>query len=100
MFFTGSGSQSESSIETNTDAPPMKLEWDFANQANLKKAWETTHKTTKDDWIDWIRRFSLCLLSESPSAALRACFPTAEVGLVLSSVCMHFLIAISRAMSN
>lgn len=43
------------------------------NQINLKKAWETSQRSTKDDWIEWIRRLSVELLKESPSHALRAC---------------------------
>ncbi len=43
------------------------------NQANLKKAWETSQRSTKEDWNDWIRRFSIELLRESPSPALRSC---------------------------
>lgn len=43
------------------------------NQQHLKRAWETSDKTTKEDWNEWIRRFSVELLKESPSQALRAC---------------------------
>ena len=43
------------------------------NQNNLKKAWETSQRSTKEDWNEWMRRFSLELLKESPSHALRAC---------------------------
>ena len=27
-------------------------------QANLKKAWEAAQRSTKDDWLEWMRRFS------------------------------------------
>ncbi|KAJ8330853.1 phosphatidylinositol kinase- protein kinase tor1 [Batrachochytrium dendrobatidis] len=43
------------------------------NQAQLQKAWETSQRSTRDDWQEWIRRFSVELLKESPSHALRAC---------------------------
>ncbi|KAH9264533.1 hypothetical protein BASA83_012004 [Batrachochytrium salamandrivorans] len=43
------------------------------NQQQLKKAWETSQRSTRDDWQEWIRRFSVELLRESPSHALRAC---------------------------
>ncbi|KAI9216512.1 armadillo-type protein, partial [Blastocladiella britannica] len=49
------------------------------NQVLLKKAWETSHKATKDDWLDWMRRLSIELLKESPSPALRACSPIVSV---------------------
>ncbi|KAI6880592.1 TOR1 phosphatidylinositol 3-kinase, partial [Hortaea werneckii] len=36
-------------------------------------------KSTKDDWIEWMRRFSVELLKESPQQALRACTPLASI---------------------
>jgi len=49
------------------------------NQPNLKKAWETSQRSTKDDWREWMRRLSGELLRESPSPALRACSALAQV---------------------
>eukprot|EP00004_Rigifila_ramosa_P027283 TRINITY_DN882_c0_g1_i1.p1 TRINITY_DN882_c0_g1~~TRINITY_DN882_c0_g1_i1.p1 ORF type:complete len:2377 (-),score=590.06 TRINITY_DN882_c0_g1_i1:39-6899(-) len=49
------------------------------NQQNLKKAWEASQRSTKDDWMEWIRRFSVELLRESPSPALRSCSALAQV---------------------
>ena len=43
------------------------------NQEHLKNAWEASQKSTVEDWHEWIRRFSVELLKESPSHALRAC---------------------------
>jgi FKBP12-rapamycin complex-associated protein len=43
------------------------------NQMALKKAWATSQRSTREDWLEWIRRFSVELLRESPSPALRAC---------------------------
>ncbi|KAI8877804.1 FAT-domain-containing protein [Backusella circina FSU 941] len=43
------------------------------NQRLLKKAWETSQRSTKEDWIEWIRRLNIKLLEQSPSHALRAC---------------------------
>ncbi|KAK9482498.1 armadillo-type protein [Lipomyces starkeyi] len=51
-------------------APDKKLP---VNQQHLKAAWETSQKSTRDDWQEWIRRLSVELLKESPSHALRAC---------------------------
>jgi FKBP12-rapamycin complex-associated protein len=39
----------------------------------LKKAWEASSRSTKEDWMEWIRRLSVELLKESPSHPLRAC---------------------------
>ncbi|CAK5017836.1 unnamed protein product, partial [Aphanomyces euteiches] len=49
------------------------------NQMNLSKAWETTQKSTKDDWHEWMRAVSVELLRESPSPALRSCKELASV---------------------
>ncbi|KAI4644804.1 uncharacterized protein J4E78_009623 [Alternaria triticimaculans] len=49
------------------------------NQQHLKQAWEASNKTTKEDWIEWMRRFSVELLRESPQQALRACTPLGSV---------------------
>uniref|UniRef100_A0A7S1SYY6 Serine/threonine-protein kinase TOR n=1 Tax=Tetraselmis chuii TaxID=63592 RepID=A0A7S1SYY6_9CHLO len=49
------------------------------NEANLKRAWESSHRCTKDDWAEWMRHFSVELLRESPSPALRACHNLAQV---------------------
>ena len=49
------------------------------NQQHLRKAWETSQRSTKDDWAEWIRRLSVELLKESPSHALRACASLASV---------------------
>ncbi|KAI8981018.1 armadillo-type protein [Pilobolus umbonatus] len=49
------------------------------NQQHLKKAWEASQRSTKEDWMEWIRRFSVELLKQSPSHALRACVFLASV---------------------
>ena len=43
------------------------------NQYHLKSAWDASQKSTPEDWQEWLRRFSVELLKESPSHALRAC---------------------------
>lgn len=53
-------------VEVSTKKLPV-------NQSQLKKAWEASQRSTRDDWQEWIRRFSVELLKESPSHALRAC---------------------------
>ncbi|EAL66546.1 protein kinase, Atypical group [Dictyostelium discoideum AX4] len=49
-----------------------------ANEQHLKNAWETSQRSTKEDWGEWIRRFSVELLRESPSPALRSCLSLAQ----------------------
>ncbi|KAI9726194.1 MAG: phosphatidylinositol kinase- protein kinase tor1 [Chrysothrix sp. TS-e1954] len=49
------------------------------NQEHLRAAAETSQRSTRDDWLEWIRRLSIELLKESPHQALRSCFPLASV---------------------
>jgi FKBP12-rapamycin complex-associated protein len=37
------------------------------------QAWEASQRSTKEDWMEWMRVFAIELLKESPSPALRAC---------------------------
>ncbi|XP_012554042.1 serine/threonine-protein kinase mTOR isoform X1 [Hydra vulgaris] len=39
----------------------------------LQKAWTSVCCISKDDWIEWLRRFSQELIKESPSPVLRSC---------------------------
>lgn len=51
------------------------------SQSNLRKAWTAGlidhqgkgQRSTVEDWVVWMRGFSIELLKESPSSALRAC---------------------------
>ena len=45
---------------------------------SLKATLEATQHSTRADWHDWMRRLSVEMLRESPSAPLRACAPLAE----------------------
>ncbi len=47
------------------------------NSQVLAQAWDTTKCFTKSDWFEWIRKLSITLLAESPSAALRCMAPLA-----------------------
>lgn len=49
------------------------------NQEHLKNAWDASQKSTPEDWQEWMRRFSVELLRESPSHALRACASLASL---------------------
>lgn len=46
--------------------------------SNLQNAWTATRRVSKDDWLEWLRRFSIELLKESPSPALRSCLALAQ----------------------
>ena len=48
------------------------------DRGQLARAWDIQQRTTADDWRDWMRTFSLALLKESPSVALRYCSVIAE----------------------
>eukprot|EP00007_Cunea_sp_BSH-02190019_P005820 CAMPEP_0174239676 /NCGR_PEP_ID=MMETSP0417-20130205/15613_1 /TAXON_ID=242541 /ORGANISM="Mayorella sp, Strain BSH-02190019" /LENGTH=2416 /DNA_ID=CAMNT_0015318639 /DNA_START=113 /DNA_END=7359 /DNA_ORIENTATION=+ len=44
----------------------------------LLKSCEASHGSTKEDWVEWMRRFSGQLLRESPSPELRQCQALAQ----------------------
>ncbi|GAB6019044.1 hypothetical protein CHUAL_000671 [Chamberlinius hualienensis] len=46
--------------------------------SNLERAWSATSRISKDDWLEWLRRFGIELLKESPSPALRSCYTLAQ----------------------
>ncbi len=48
------------------------------NEANLRKSWDPTGCTSRDNWFHWMRCLESKLLEESPSPALRACAPLAS----------------------
>ncbi|KAJ5074525.1 serine/threonine-protein kinase mtor [Anaeramoeba ignava] len=56
--------------------PPKKL---YVNQAVLKKAWDATARSTREDWEEWIRKFAVELLYQSPSPVLRSCSGLAQI---------------------
>ena len=49
------------------------------NQQHLKQAWDTSQVSTKEDWVDWMRRLEIEFMKESPSHALRACMGLVEI---------------------
>ena len=68
------GSLGDDSAYANIDQKKLPV-----NQEHLKNAWEASQKSTREDWQEWMRRFSVELLKESPSHALRACAGLAGV---------------------
>ncbi|KAJ3394190.1 phosphatidylinositol kinase- protein kinase tor1 [Entophlyctis sp. JEL0112] len=49
------------------------------NQRQLQRAWDVSEKATAEDWAEWMRRFNVELLKESPSQSLRSCASLAAV---------------------
>ena len=45
----------------------------------LRLAWESSHRSTKEDWFEWLRHLAVEQLRNSPSPALRACLDLASV---------------------
>ncbi|PSK55906.1 hypothetical protein B9Z65_4784 [Elsinoe australis] len=58
------------------DTMPTKLP---VNQRHLQNAWEASAKSTREDWMEWMRRLSTELIRESPQQALRACTTLANI---------------------
>nr|XP_046918339.1 serine/threonine-protein kinase mTOR-like [Dermatophagoides farinae] len=45
----------------------------------IKHAWhQCSRRISKEDWLDWLRKFNVDLIKESPSLSLRSCFPIAQ----------------------
>ena len=51
------------------------------NQEKLKRTWEVSQRSTREDWDDWMKMFNIELLRESPSPSLRSCSQIAQVML-------------------
>ncbi|KAJ6818004.1 serine/threonine-protein kinase TOR [Iris pallida] len=49
------------------------------NDVRLRTAGEASQRSTKEDWAEWMRHFSIELLKESPSPALRTCARLAQL---------------------
>lgn len=54
------------------------------SEHNLHQAWTPVRRVSKDDWLEWLRRFSIELLKQSPIPALRSCLPLAQTYSQLS----------------
>ncbi|KAH0732108.1 hypothetical protein KY289_003296 [Solanum tuberosum] len=57
----------------------FKYEGRPANDDRLRTAVEASQRSTKEDWAKWLRHFSIELLKESPSPALRTCSRLAQL---------------------
>jgi len=54
------------------------------NDGRLRTAGEASQRSTKEDWAEWMRHFSIQLLKESPSPALRTCARLAQLQVSFS----------------
>ncbi|KAI5290740.1 phosphatidylinositol kinase- protein kinase tor1 [Ascosphaera acerosa] len=66
-------------LDDNANYADMTQKKIQVNQEHLKNAWDASQKSTREDWQEWMRRFSIELLKESPSHALRACASLAGI---------------------
>ena len=52
-------------------------------QQTMRRMWESPQlqldRAVEDDWLEWMRHLSVEMLRESPSPALRACAPVAQM---------------------
>ncbi|CAA6660213.1 unnamed protein product [Spirodela intermedia] len=56
-----------------------KMKSHQVNDGRLRTAGEASQRSTKEDWAEWMRHFSIELLKESPSPALRMCARLAQL---------------------
>ena len=49
------------------------------NQLAVRRAWESSQRSTKEDWLEWMRKLSVDMLRSSPLPSLRACSELASV---------------------
>ncbi|TPX74745.1 adenosylmethionine---8-amino-7-oxononanoate transaminase [Chytriomyces confervae] len=63
--------------ESNIDPPKEEKPYEM-QQMQLKRAWEATNKSTKEDWIEWMRKLNFEFLKESPQPYIRMCAAVAQ----------------------
>ncbi|GER42126.1 serine/threonine protein kinase mTOR [Striga asiatica] len=49
------------------------------NEGRIRSAGEASQRSTREDWAEWMRHFSIELLKESPAPALRTCAKLAQL---------------------
>lgn len=60
------------------------------NVGRLLAAGEASQRSTREDWAEWMRHFSIELLKQSPSPALRTCARLAQLQVGLTFLISHF----------
>ena len=44
----------------------------------IRRTWlQGSRRISKEDWLEWLRKFNIELIKESPSLSLRSCYPIA-----------------------
>lgn len=71
------------SAEAGAGGPDAVMKQFTLNQEKLKRTWEVSQRSTKEDWEEWMKMFSIELLRESPSPSLRSCSSIAQVSIAL-----------------
>lgn len=65
---------------------PAKL---VLNQQHLQRAWDVSQRSTSNDWTEWLWRFKVELLRESPVPTLRACSALAQAHPPMAKELFH-----------
>ena len=82
----GAGGANPPAQQGSSGAPQKALP---LNQQQLSKAWDVSQRSTAADWNEWLRRFNVDLLKESPSPALRSCGALAQAYTPLARDLFH-----------
>jgi phosphatidylinositol kinase/protein kinase (PI-3 family) len=64
----------ERPVEYASGAPKLGVD-----QQTLLNAWAASQRSNRDDWFEWLRRFSVELLRQSPQPSLRSCSACAQL---------------------
>lgn len=59
------------------------------NQQQLARAWDVSQRSTASDWHEWLWRFNVDLLRESPNPTLRLCSPLAQAHPAMARELFH-----------
>jgi len=92
MFTIGSESDLLSMVSTKAqrnDFSQSTTSGQRLNQGQLARAWDVSQRSTAADWTEWLRRFNIELLRESPSPALRSCSALAQAYAPLAKDLFH-----------
>lgn len=72
----------DAAVSDDVGMEPLALNKLKVNEKKLLRAWESIQVRDdwrREDWTEWLRKFSVELLKESPSPALRSCLQLAHV---------------------
>ena len=69
------------------------------DEAALRRAWESSQRSTKEDWLEWMRHLSVELLKQSPSPALTSVHRPRDGAAALGQglVLREFRVVLERA---